>query len=206
MPAAFVGASRALLDPVEPLEQPRHLVGGDAVAGIPHRQLGGVPGLPQRDGDLALEGELEGVGEQVEDDLLPHLAVHDRPARPVAGSRRLSRSPARSQAERKMLARSAVKRGQVGRLVDGLDPARLDAGEVEQRVDQLAEPQAVAVDDLQPLSAAGGSSRLALASMSSTGPSMSVSGVRNSWLTLEKKAVLARSSSASASARLRSSS
>ena len=41
---------------------------------------------------------------------------------------------------------------------------------------------------------------------SSSGPSISVSGVRNSWLTFEKKAVLARSISASASARLRSSS
>ncbi len=36
------------------------------------------------------------------------------------------------------------------------------------------------------------------------GPSISVSGVRNSWLTFEKNAVLARSSSASASARRRS--
>ena len=39
------------------------------------------------------------------------------------------------------------------------------------------------------------------ASASSVGPSISVSGVRNSWLTLLKNAVLARSSSASASAR-----
>ena len=35
---------------------------------------------------------------------------------------------------------------------------------------------------------------------------MRVSGVRNSWLTFEKNAVFARSSSASASARRRSSS
>ena len=40
----------------------------------------------------------------------------------------------------------------------------------------------------------------------SSGPSMSASGVRNSWLTFEKNVVLARSSSASASARCRSSS
>ena len=40
----------------------------------------------------------------------------------------------------------------------------------------------------------------ACASVSSTGPSIKVSGVRNSWLTLEKNAVLARSSSARASA------
>ena len=39
------------------------------------------------------------------------------------------------------------------------------------------------------------------ASRSSRGASMSVSGVRNSWLTLLKNSVLARSISASASAR-----
>ena len=45
-----------------------------------------------------------------------------------------------------------------------------------------------------------------LVSACSSGPSMSASGVRNSWLTFEKNVVLARSSSASASARCRSSS
>ncbi|MNN27016.1 hypothetical protein D3C81_1405380 [compost metagenome] len=43
-------------------------------------------------------------------------------------------------------------------------------------------------------------------SSSSSGPSISVSGVRNSWLIFEKNVVLARSISASASARRRSSS
>ena len=62
--AALVGPAPRVLDPVEPLEQPGHLLGGDARAGVPHPQLGGVAGLPQRDGDLALEGELEGVGER----------------------------------------------------------------------------------------------------------------------------------------------
>ena len=33
------------------------------------------PALPKRDRDLALERELEGIGDQIEDDLLPHLAV-----------------------------------------------------------------------------------------------------------------------------------
>ena len=50
------------------------------------------------------------------------------------------------------------------------------------------------------------SARSGEASASSVGPIISVSGVRNSWLTLEKKAILARSSSASALARRRSSS
>ena len=47
---------------------------------------------------------------------------------------------------------------------------------------------------------------MAFASSSSTGPSINVSGVRNSWLTLLKNAVFARSSSAKASSRFFSSS
>ena len=50
------------------------------------------------------------------------------------------------------------------------------------------------------------SSSAATASASSAGPRISDSGVRNSWLTLEKKSVFARSSSASACARRRSAS
>ena len=98
-------------------------------------------------------------------------------------------------------------RGEVDRLEARLDPAGLDPGEVEQGVDQLAQPQGVAVDDLELLA----HPRVALeppaeARSSATGPMISVSGVRNSWLTLVKKSVFARSSSASASARRRSAS
>ena len=49
-------------------------------------------------------------------------------------------------------------------------------------------------------------SRSATRARPRVGPSISVSGVRNSWLTLEKNAVFARSSSASASARASASS
>ena len=51
--------------------------------------------------------------------------------------------------------------------------------------------------------ASSASSAAGLSNSSSSGLIISVSGVRNSWLTLEKNAVLARSSSASASARRR---
>ena len=62
----------------------------------------------QRNLDLALEGELEGVGEEVQHDLLPHLAVDvDRLRERRAIDDQLS--PARSTAERKTLASSAVR-------------------------------------------------------------------------------------------------
>ena len=59
------------------------------------------------DRDLALERELEGVREQIEDDLLPHVAVDiDRLRQRRAST--ISRSPALSIAERKFEASSAV--------------------------------------------------------------------------------------------------
>ena len=108
---ALVGAAARALDPVEALEEARQLGRGDADAGVAHRELDAAPSAaPQRDRDLALEGELEGVGEQVQDDLLPHLAVDvDRLGR-AAGSRPSSASPARSIAERKSLASSRGER------------------------------------------------------------------------------------------------
>ncbi len=150
--------------------------------------------------------ELEGVGEQVEDDLLPHVAIDVDGLEAAAGSRRRARSPARSIAERKTLASSAVNAPRsVGSYTASM-PAGLDAREIEQRVDQLEQPQAVAVDHRERLALAALELAGARAAASSSGPSISVSGVRNSWLTLLKNAVLARSSSASASARWRSSS
>ena len=48
-----------------------------------------------------------------------------------------------------MLARSAVNARQIGRLVGGLHAAGLDAREIEQRVDQLQQAQAVAVREFR---------------------------------------------------------
>ena len=109
-------------------------------------------------------------------------------------------------AERKTLASSAVSAARSVGSYEASHAPRLDAREVQQRVDQLEQPAARCG---APAPAAPGPRRAGRwppASVSSSGPSISVSGVRNSWLTLEKNAVFARSISASASARCRSSS
>ena len=126
---ALVGAAARALDPVEALEQPRQLGRGDADAGVARRSAR-PRGLrsAERDRDPALEGELEGVGEQVEDDLLPHVAVDvDRLGR-AAGSRPRSASPARSTAERKLAGQLGGERGEIGRLVARLRPGRPRCG------------------------------------------------------------------------------
>ena len=151
--------------------------------------------------DAAVERELERVRQEVEDDLLPHLAVDDDgSSQRRAVDREREPGPLDRRAERaRELAR---QRREIGRLVARLHAAGLDAREVEQRVD---EPAGAARCGARARAArATRAGRRASPSASSSGPSISVSGVRNSWLTFEKNAVFARSSSASASARRRS--
>ena len=148
------------------------LVGGDAGPGVADGAA--PPNRRRREREtaiVALEGELEGVGEEVEDDLLPHVAVDvDRLGQRRAVHDQLQPRPLHGGAENGgQLGREG---GQVGRLVGRLDAAGLDAREVEQRVDQLEQAQAVAVDDGQPLAVVGPAGRPASASTSSSGPSM----------------------------------
>ncbi len=102
----------------------------------------------QRHGDLALQGELEGVGQQVEHDLFVHVLVHvDRP---------LQWRAVHAQPQARLLHGRAEHAGQLGRgagqvrgLVAGLHAPGLDAREVQQGVDQLLQAQRVAVDHLR---------------------------------------------------------
>jgi len=80
----------------------------------------------QRDGDLAFERELEGVGEQVEHDLLPHVAVDVR----GLGERRTIHH----QSQAGLLDRGTKdagelrrQRGEIGGLVARFDAAGFDA-------------------------------------------------------------------------------
>src|SRR5262249_41244149 len=74
---AFVGASFRVFDAMEPLEHVGQLGFGDTDAGVRDAQYGEVGLTLDRDPDLALERELERVGEKIEDDLLPHVAIDE---------------------------------------------------------------------------------------------------------------------------------
>ena len=210
MPLPSMMRPRGALDAVEALEQMGQLVGGNAAAGVAHRdsRRGVAVGRRMLDRDLALERELERVRDQIEDDLLPHVAVDVDRLAAAAGNRRpgAARPSRRRNGSCWRVRRSSAARST--RLKDGLDASGLDAREIEQRVDELEQPQAVAVGDGEQRS---GASAARPASgfgqhVLERARASSVSGVRNSWLTLEKNVVLARSISASASARRRSSS
>ena len=113
-------------------------------------------------------------------------------------------SPTRSVAVTNELANSAVYFAEVDRLEVAAEAAGLEAGEIEQAVDQPQQSFAVALDELERGPAARRPAARPSASASSVGPSSRVSGVRNSWLMLVKNVVFASSSSASRSARSRS--
>ena len=105
--------------------------------------------VAQLDGDAAVEGEFEGVGEQIEDDLLPHVAIDiDRLGRGGAVD---ARAQARALAQPTEIRRqSAVNAARsVGSKSACMRPASI-AREIEQRVDQPQQPQPVAVGDRQP--------------------------------------------------------
>ncbi len=90
------------------------------------------------DGDGPVEGEFQRVGQQVEDHLLPHVAID------VDGF--VQRGAVDDELQSGAVNRRSEDAGQFGgdrrevhRLVAGLRAAGLDAGEIQQRVDQLAE-------------------------------------------------------------------
>ena len=133
---------------VEALEEVRDVSLGDPHPRVRHPQ----PGLAfveiQRHPDAAGEGELERVGDEVEDDLLVHLPIHvDR-----LGKRRAVHGEGQSC----LLHQRAEGAGEIGgerRKVRGLGlrprAAGFDPAEVEQGVDQLQEPQRVPVHRLE---------------------------------------------------------
>ena len=149
--AALVGAAARAFDAVETLEQTAAAPSPGMPVPVSRTvSFDASPSVAQRHVDLTLEGELEGVGEQVEDDLLPHVAVDiDRLGQRRAVDDEPQPGPLDGRAED---ARQFGGQGrQIGRLVSRLDAAGLDAREIQQRVDQLQQAQPVAVGDLQPL-------------------------------------------------------
>ena len=102
----------------------------------------------QRDLDFALEGELERVRQQIEDDLLPLRAIDaDRLGKRRAVDDELHPGAFDERVERaRELGR---QRGQIGRLERELQAPRLDAGEIEQAVHQPQQPHAASMNRLE---------------------------------------------------------
>ncbi|MGC4076235.1 MAG: hypothetical protein QM702_04235 [Rubrivivax sp.] len=94
------------------------------------------------------KGELQRVGQQVQHDLLPHAAVDED----LAGDRPavdLERDAGAVEGRAEAAGQIGREPRQVGRLVSRDHAPGLQPREVEQRVDQLQQPQLVAVDGVQ---------------------------------------------------------
>lgn len=190
---------------MESLEKVRQFLRRDARPSVGDGQDSAASVGAQPHDDLALKGELERVGKQVEDDFLPHLAVH----MDGRGQWRAINGEAQLRALDRRLEEAdefASERREIGRLVGVLDPACLDAGEVEQIVDEPLEAQAVALCDFQPFPLHRRQRTVDVAERVRDGAEHQREGRAELVADLPKKSVLARSSSASASARRRSSS
>ena len=138
--------------------------------------------------------------------IFSHMPTSSRTGCGNGAQRTSNARPALSITERKPLARSAVNAGKsTGATFACMRPActREKSSSV---FTSRSSRSALRRTSCSRSRWAAGSGSSASARLSSSGPSISVSGVRNSWLTLLKNVVLARSSSASMSIRRRCSS
>ena len=71
----FLRARPRAGDAVESVEDVRQLVRGDPDARVGDRELDLPAASGQRHAHLPLEGELQGVRDQVQQDLLPHVRI-----------------------------------------------------------------------------------------------------------------------------------
>ncbi len=147
---AFVGAARRALDAVEALEHARQFVLGNAGAGVLHRQARHAGMFAQRHRHAAVQRELEGVRQQVEDDLFPHVAVdEDRLGQRLQIDRVLQAALGHGRLEHAGQVDRQAR--EIDRDVAGLHAAGFDTRKVEQRIDQLEQAQRVAVRELDAL-------------------------------------------------------
>ena len=187
--AAFEAATARALHTVEALEDTRQLMRWDAGAGVAHlerprgrRASASVTRSRPRNVNLkALEIRFSTIFSQ--------RARSTYTGAASGGQSTRSRRPASSTIDWNAPASPAVSGPRsVGANASSTPPAAMRA-KVEQVVDQLQQADGVAVHGGQLVA---GKSAAGRATAFSTGPRISVSGVRNSWLTLLKNDVLAR--------------
>ena len=149
-PAAFDRSASRAFDAIEPVEKMRKLVLRHTHAGVGDGELrlASQAVFSQADLDRPVEGELERVREQIEDDLLPHRRVHGRqaPQRTAVDdeldARRIKGAPEHARRRDRVLGEIDAP-GRSGH-VSSLDP-----GKVEQPVDEPQQTLGVPLCDRQ---------------------------------------------------------
>src|ERR1700691_1245400 len=75
-PTSFVGSTRHIGNTIESLEQLRDGFGRNSHSCVPNAELGQVAHAMHTDGNFSLKGEFEGIGNQIQNNFLPHIAIH----------------------------------------------------------------------------------------------------------------------------------
>ena len=124
----------------ERLEQPRPLLVAQADAGVAHRQRDARRAVAERARrgahlDAALVGELQRVGQQVEQDLPHPRRIADQRVVRAGGDVGFEQQSLGGRLRAERVERAGDQAGQRERGVFQLEPAGLDLGEVEQVVD-----------------------------------------------------------------------
>ena len=154
------------------------------------RNLKSPPSITRRRDDhlAAGIGELDGVGEEVEQDLLEPPPVGDH--RRQIGRKRRPEQDALALGERLQAVDASLDQlRQIDRGEVEIELAGIDLGNVEQVVEQAQRIESALMDvlDIAACSADCRWRRGAPRSMSSVKPRIELSGVRTSWLTLARK-------------------
>ena len=138
------------LGAVEAIEDQRQLGRTDSHAGIRNFKVDALRLLSQRHLNATFQGELERVGQQVDNDGLPHLSVNVYRLAQARAVHRQGQSGALA-CRSKVTGQVGGQGRQVGRHKIRVNAARIDARKIEQRVDQLQQAQGIAMGDLQTL-------------------------------------------------------
>ena len=133
---AFMCPGGRALDAMKALEHLLALVVGNSHAGVADLQFHGAVHKLQRDRHLALERELESVGEKIQHDLLPHAAIDEDSVRDwLAFHGVLQAGAVHCRAEHAGDVRREA--GQIRRLINRLHASGLETREIQERVHEL---------------------------------------------------------------------
>ena len=153
-PRAFVAAAGLAADAVKPLEHLGEVVGANTDSGVAHGERHMVGVVAQGDLDVPGQRVLDRVGQQVEDDLLPHADVDRKRSRQRfdVGAQRQPRAGDGGGEQTDQVPRG---RCQVDGFTLGLPLARLDSCKVEEVVHQTAQPARISVNHFEPITLDG---------------------------------------------------
>src|SRR5437588_2041943 len=133
---------------IESLEQFRNGFRWNSYAGVANAKLGRVSLVTYTDLYFSIEGEFEGVGNEVQNNFLPHIAIHVHRFAQIAAIHQQAQSRfVRGGTEYASQLRS--KACQIRGLVDRLHSSSFKAREIQQGINQAQQPRAVATHQLE---------------------------------------------------------